>query len=89
MTQFTGLIQRDVHGVTGIQPVNIRAWQHDRAEVTRIQGKDVTYHLVLVRLNNAGAQALSQTGLDLLGGHGLRTVVIDAQHAQGVMGGRG
>ena len=58
------------HRVTGVQPFDLRARQHQGGQQAVVEQKDVLHHLVLMLFNQAGAHALFQTGGDFFLGHG-------------------
>ena len=76
------LLQGLRDGVGGLQPLDVGARHHQRAEPPVVEVEHVAHHLVLVHLDHAGVDALLQAGRDLLLGHRAGRVQVDAQQLE-------
>ena len=72
-----------------VEPEHVGARHHDRGQRPVVEQKDVAHHLVLVGLDDAGAHALLQAGVDLGLGDSLHGGVVDAQQLERGLGGVG
>ena len=63
-----------IDGLVELEPLDLGARDHHRADLPLVEAEDVAHHLVLLALDDAGVDALFQAGRDLLLGDRARAV---------------